>query len=298
MRILNFGSLNFDYVYTVHHFVMPGETQRATSFQQFLGGKGHNQSIALAKAGACVWHAGLLGQDGEPLRENLSTNGVDVSYVHLSNNATGHALIQVDDAGQNAIIVYPGANGAIEEPFILKVLSNFSHGDLLLLQNEISNASFIIQQAKKQGLRLALNPSPITHDIGAWPLHLIDLFLLNEVEGAALCGQSNSNDMILDLQQKFPKAEILLTLGEKGAVFCKNGKSFSQPAFQTTVVDTTAAGDTFTGYFLAGYSQNDPIEDILRTASMAASLAVSRKGAAASIPTPDEVQHCLAKIES
>ena len=138
-RILNFGSLNIDRVYRVEHFVKPGETIASKGYQCFPGGKGLNQSIAAARAGARVFHAGTVGADGDFLIKLLSESGADVRYVRKTDGITGHALIQVSDAGENCIILYPGANFDNDTAYMEQVLSGFSAGDILMLQNEISN---------------------------------------------------------------------------------------------------------------------------------------------------------------
>lgn len=161
MKILNFGSLNIDYVYTVGHFVQPGETVRSEKLEQFCGGKGLNQSIALARAGASVWHAGKVGVDGEMLVEALQKAGVDTAYVEQSTKRTGHAVIQVDASGQNCILLHSGANADLDETMIDRVLAHFGQGDILLVQNEQNNLPYVMEQAHAHGLLIACNPSPI-----------------------------------------------------------------------------------------------------------------------------------------
>ncbi len=289
MRILNFGSLNLDHVYAVEHFVRPGETIDTNSYQIYFGGKGHNQSIALAKAGARVWHAGLVGQDGAALRENLEQNGVCVDFVHTVKQETGHAIIQVNDIGQNAILVCSGANGTVNASFVSEVLSHFASGDILLLQNEISCLPFLLEKAKERGLFVVLNPSPLTQNLMDTNLALVDMFLVNEVEGAQLAFETREEFVLQALQQRYPNTEILLTLGKNGAWYSNKGNPLFQASYKTTAVDTTAAGDTFTGYFLAEYAKGTCIKEALSMAAMAASIAVSRKGAAVSIPHKAEV---------
>ncbi len=295
MSIINFGSLNIDHVYSVDHFVQPGETATATEYNLHLGGKGHNQSIALAKAGAEVWHAGCIGKDGGALCQSLCENGVRTDYIRTSSRPSGHALIQVDRHGQNSILVYPGANGDIQDNYIEDVLQHFGKGDALLLQNETAKVDVLIEKAAKYSVRVIFNPSPFTQNIEQYPLDLVDLFLLNELEGALISGESAEDKMLDALKNRFPKAEFLLTLGENGAWYCYGDKRLYQPAYKTTVVDTTAAGDTFTGYFLAQYKKNGDAKRALSLAAMASSIAVSRHGAAISIPFLAEVEQRLSK---
>ncbi|MFV0413751.1 MAG: ribokinase [Oscillospiraceae bacterium] len=296
MRILNFGSLNLDHVYTVDHFVTPGETTGALGYTIYFGGKGHNQSIALARAGADVWHAGRIGADGESIYSHMKENGVKVDYTTPSQKATGHAIIQVDKNGQNAIIVYPGANGDIDAAYAGEVLQNFGRGDTMLVQNEISNLPCVIKKAKERGMRIILNPSPITPAILECPLEFVDVFVVNEVEGEALSGEKDGEKMIAALTRQYPHAEILLTLGKNGAIFASGGQRTFQPIYDSPVVDTTAAGDTFTGYFITWYLGGKTAAEALSAATMASAIAVSRPGAAASIPTKAEVLEKLQQL--
>ena len=147
MRVVNFGSLNIDYVYRVDHFVRPGETMSAQSLQVQCGGKGLNQSVALARAGVETWHAGLIGPEGHFLKETLDRAGVHTRFVEETAGSTGHAIIQVDSTGQNSILLHDGANGRLTPEFVTAVLDQFSAGDTVLLQNETSCVEEIIRQA-------------------------------------------------------------------------------------------------------------------------------------------------------
>lgn len=295
MRILNFGSLNIDNVYTVEHFLRPGETMSSGRLEIFCGGKGLNQSIAMARAGACVYHAGCVGaHDGEALVETLKQAGADVSMLRRTEGVTGHAIIQVDRSGQNCILLFGGANQEITAEQVDETLSHFGEGDILVLQNEISCLSYIMEQAGKRGMRIYLNPSPVTEELLKLPLHLVNCFILNEIEAADLCGKSAPEDMLLTLlKEQYNQADILLTLGEKGSIYYNGDSTLRQPAFPVEAVDTTAAGDTFTGYYIAGIAAGHPVGKALLTASRAASVAVSRKGASVSIPERREVEALL-----
>lgn len=292
MKVLCFGSLNIDYTYRVDHFVRPGETLSARSLQVFPGGKGLNQSLALAKAGAKVSHAGAVGEDGRFLLELLENAGVDISQTEiLPDTRTGNAIIQNDAAGDNCILLFGGANRAITPEQVDRTLASCEPGDYLLLQNEISSLGYLVEQAAKKGLRIVLNPSPMNGEILALPLDQIDLFLLNEVEAAQLTGLPSEEAEALGdaLRERFPKAGIVLTLGSRGSVYLDGEKRIVQKPYPVQAVDTTAAGDTFTGYFLAGLLAGRPIEETMDRASRASAIAVTRPGAATSIPTPDEV---------
>ncbi len=289
MRVLCFGSLNLDKVYKVEHFVKPGETLASLGLSLFCGGKGLNQSIALACAGCPVSMAGKVGKDGDMLIERLKEKGVDTSYVQKTGGESGHAVIQVDAGGQNSILLFGGANREIDEAFIDEVLSGFEAGDFLLLQNEISGMPYIMSQAKKRGMVIVLNPSPMDDSLKKSGLDNVDWFLLNEIEGEQLTGESEPQQICEALHKMYPKSKTLLTLGEKGSV-CYDGKNYTtQAVYPTKVVDTTAAGDTYTGYFLAGLLRGKPIPEIMDMASRACSITVSREGASDSIPKMSEV---------
>ena len=296
MKILNFGSLNLDFVYQVAQFVRPGETISSEQLETFPGGKGLNQSVALSRAGAEVFHAGCVGPDGGLLLETLRSAGVSCRYVRqLEETRTGHAVIQVDRSGQNCILLFGGANRRVDEPMIESVLKDFSSGDWLLLQNEISGMPALLRRAAEKGLRVALNPSPITPDLPHFPLEAVEFFLLNEVEGAALGGGTAPEEILAGLRARFPKAKIALTLGGEGAL-CWDGETlWRQGIFPVQAVDTTAAGDTFTGYFLAAVGEGADSGAALRRASAAAAIAVSRPGASPSIPEKTEVEAFLAE---
>ena len=288
-RIINFGSLNIDHVYSVDHFVRPGETLASTTYAKHCGGKGFNQSIALAHAGAHVFHAGKVGEDGIFLRKRLELAGVDASRVKVVDVPTGHAVIQVTPEGENSIILHGGANRMITNYDAKNALRGFSAGDLVLLQNEISSVPDIMEMASAKELGIVFNPSPINATIKDYPLHLVNLLILNEVEGADLTGATTPETILLSLQTKYPKASIVLTLGCKGAVYASGTLKASAPALKVAAVDTTAAGDTFTGFFIAEWSHGVEVEQALMTACRAAAICVSRPGAADSIPTRAEL---------
>jgi len=288
-RILNIGSINIDYVYTVPHFVRAGETLSAASRQIFPGGKGMNQSIALARAGGDVTHAGMIGSDGAYLLDILKDAGVHTGLIVQSPGATGHTVIQVTPQGQNCILLYPGANRELDEAFIDTALARFTQGDILILQNEVSCVPYAMKAAKAKGMNIAFNPSPFGAEILDYPLSLVDWWLLNEIEGSALTGKNTPHDMLDVMGSMYPGGVIVLTLGEEGVICRSNGDTFSHGSYPVKVLDTTAAGDTFTGYFISSVAEGKEIEEALKLASVAASISVSRQGAAVSIPFWDEV---------
>lgn len=291
MKILNFGSLNLDYVYSVDQFVRPGETKSSKKRETFAGGKGLNQSIALARSGVEVYHAGAVGKlDGSALTDVLKLNGVNTDFIkEIEDVSTGHAIIQVDENGQNCILLFGGANQMISKEAIDSTLDNFSRGDFLILQNEINLLDYIVEKAHKKGLVIFLNPSPINEHIFKLNLDYIDYFILNEVEAADICGQNKFEKLLDTLADKFPKAKIVLTLGEKGVRFKDGDTVLEHGIFKVPVVDTTAAGDTFTGYFIGSLVQGHSDKEALRLASLASAIAVSRMGAETSIPYMKEV---------
>lgn len=293
MKILSLGSLNIDLVYSVSHINLEGETLSAKERETKQGGKGLNQSVALARAGAEVYMAGCVGADGRDLVETLRKAGADVSLIREVSDGSGHAIIQLADSGANSIIIYGGANLQITPQMINETLANFDVGDYILLQNEISNVDYAIQAAKKCGMKVAFNPSPISEELLNYPLELVDLFILNELEGQTLSGiQSEKGEEVMAaLAERFPQAIIVLTLGEKGAMYHGNGQDLTCKAHKVSVVDTTGAGDTFCGYFLACTMKGMPPKEALETATRASALAIGKKGAAVSIPTLVQVEN-------
>jgi len=288
-KILNIGSLNNDYVYDVPHFVQPGETLHATLLQQYPGGKGLNQSIALARAGCSIYHAGCIGSDGIVLKDFLHESGVNVEFLRKIDIQTGHAIIQVTPEGQNNIILYEGANKRLDRNLIDSAFEFFGSGDYLILQNEINDIPYIIDNARKLGMTVVINPSPFHGDVMSYPLDLIDVFLLNEVEAEMMTGEKDIDKMLQQMTNQFPKAEIVLTLGEKGVRYSYRNERHSHGIYDVKVVDTTAAGDAFTGYYISSRIADDTVPEALRLASVASALTISKKGAASSIPLKNDV---------
>jgi ribokinase len=290
MKILNFGSLNIDHVYNVAHFVRPGETLNTAAYSQFAGGKGSNQSVALARAGAPVAHAGKIGRDGLWLKERLDKLGVDTGGLKVIHGPTGHAIIQVNAEGENAILLHGGANRDINAHDIDETLARFGEGDMLLVQNEISNLPLLISKAADRGLRVVFNPAPMEDAVLAYPLDRVGMFILNEIEGESFTGAAEPAAMLEALRARFPEAAIVLTLGSRGVLYADAAQRLEVPAVRVDAVDTTAAGDTFIGYFLAGLAGNDAVEQALRAAVRAAAICVTRPGAADSIPSREEIE--------
>ena len=251
MKILSFGSLNIDYVYKVSHFVKKGETLSAEELNVYTGGKGLNQSIALSRAGMETYHAGAIGMDGLFLLDQLKEAGVNTDLVKMLEDVrTGNAIIQNDEEGDNCIILFGGANQAISKEQVDEVFEHFKNEDYLLIQNEINELPYIVKKAK-------------------------------EIDGKYISGL---------LHQKFPEATIVLTLGSEGSVCISGDEYVEQSIYKVKTVDTTAAGDTYTGYFIAGILNGKTIKEAMDTASKASAIAVSRQGAAPSIPYLEEVE--------
>ncbi|MDO4518837.1 MAG: ribokinase [Eubacteriales bacterium] len=291
MKVLNFGSLNVDYVYQMRSILQPGETQASYSRNVYCGGKGLNQSIALAKAGVPVYHAGLIGEGGEILLDACKESGVNAEYIKKIDGPCGHTIIQVDQNGQNCILLYGGANRMLTEEYIDEVLSHFEKGDILLLQNEVNLLHRIIEKAFEKGMKIILNPSPFDDALEKCDLTKINLFLVNEIEGSQITGGETKPEVILTkIKELYPDASIVLTLGGDGSVYQDKTGIYHQGIYKVKAVDTTAAGDTFTGYFIASILENMPVQEGLKLAAKASAIAVSRPGATASIPLREEVE--------
>ena len=242
MKVLNMGSLNLDYVYTVDHIILPGETEATGSRNTFLGGKGMNQSCALAKAGVEVYHAGLIGADGQAFLDACGEYGIHSDYIRVVEGPSGHTIIQIDKDAQNSILLFGGANQKFTEEYIDEVLSRFHESDLLLLQNEINLLPYIVDRAYEKGMTIALNPSPFNEKLDAVDLGKISIFLLNEVEGYQITNCSEPDEILGKLLEMYPDAKIVLTLGKNGAIYTDRHQRHFQPIFPVKAVDTTAAG--------------------------------------------------------
>ena len=293
MPILNFGSLNIDHVYRVDTFVLPGETKHTKSYTVHSGGKGLNQSIAAARAGSQVFHAGIAGRDGGFLVEMLQAAGVDTSLMLTSNDVSGHAIIQVSDSGQNCILLYGGTNQMLTEDYVDQTLDKFGGEGFVLLQNETNLVGRIIEKAAGKGLKVVLNAAPYSEAVNTYPINQLDWLIVNEVEGQGIVGGAVDESLLQRLAERFPQAGILLTLGSRGAQCFRDGRYASISSCKVRAVDTTAAGDTFSGYFLAGVMQGLSLAETLRLATVASALCVQRPGAANSIPTQAEVEQVL-----
>lgn len=290
MKVLCLGSLNIDMTFSVPHFVKAGETISSSSMRRSAGGKGANQAASLAKAGCEVYMAGKVGKDGMFLVDELNGFGVDCRYVIVTDNPSGQAIIQLSDERQNAIILLAGENRNISKNEIDSVLSVFSSGDWIVLQNEINLIDYIIEEAHKRGLRICFNPAPFDDNARNVNFDIVDLLIVNEIEGASLAGISASfEETIEKLANMYPAVEIIMTVGSKGAYYAGCDGLLYQPIIDYPVVDTTAAGDTFIGYYLASIISGYSVKEALYYASKASGIAVSRSGAMQSVPVYSEV---------
>lgn len=296
MKILSFGSLNIDYVYSVPHFVKKGETLSAKELNVYTGGKGLNQSIALARAGVETYQAGAIGTDGMFLLEQLKEAGVKTDLVKILDDVrTGNAIIQNDDEGDNCIVLFGGANQAITKEQVDEVFKDFTNEDYLLIQNEINELSYIVEKAKEEGMKIILNPSPMNEKIMKLPLDQIDYFILNEIEAMQILEMDKPEEIDGEyiaslLHERFKDATIVLTLGSEGSVCISDDEYVEQSIYKVKAIDTTAAGDTYTGYFIAGILNGKTIKESMDIASKASAIAVTRQGAAPSIPVLEEVE--------
>lgn len=295
MKVLNFGSLNIDHVYHVDHMVEAGETLNSQEMSTFCGGKGLNQSVALAKAGVEVYHAGRVGEEGGILLDMLKHSGVNTEYVETDAEKSGHTIIQVDGAGQNCILLYGGANRSMTKDYIDRVLADFSAGDVILLQNEINLLDYVIDSAFEKGMTIVLNPSPYDDNLKPCDFGKVSLFLVNEIEAGQMTGYEKPEEILAELKIRYPKARVVLTLGAEGSIYQDEKRRCKAEARKVQAVDTTAAGDTFTGYFIASMIEDLSPEEGLALATKASAIAVTRKGAAPSIPLREEVEREVEK---
>ena len=286
MKILSFGSLNYDYTYEVDHFHEQKETLAAKSMHRGFGGKGANQSIALARAGLPVYHAGRVGSDVQPFIDYLKADRINTDFLVKDDfSSTGHAIIEVCN-GENRILIYGGANQEISTEQIDHTLEHFEAGDWLVLQNEISNLPYLMRTAKQRGLLIFFNAAPFDSNILTYPMDCVDILCVNEVEVSALAGVDTFEvEAVLDvLHEKFPHTKLLLTAGSQGSYYFDGRETIYTPCSNGRATDTTAAGDTYSGYFLAGLCKGDTVKEAMELATKAAGIAVQRKGAAPSIP--------------
>ncbi|KAA2315437.1 ribokinase [Pseudooceanicola sediminis] len=285
MAIWNLGSVNADLVYRVRHMPTPGETLSAYDHQKGLGGKGANMSVACHRAGSHVEHIGAVGEDGTWMKDRLATYGVKVGHLANLPGPSGQAVILLDDAGENEIIILDGANRDITEAMVDAALSRAKPGDTAIFQNETSVQDHFARAARAAGLRLAYAAAPFEAAAVAAVMEHLDILVMNAVEAEQLeaaLGQP---------PEALPIADVVITLGGEGCRWINTAtgtvRTFAAP--KVTPVDTTGAGDTFTGYLIAGLDQGLAMEAALEMAQKAGALMVTRLGTADVIPTRDEL---------
>ena len=284
MTVYNLGSINADYVYQVSHLPLPGETLEARSMSRGLGGKGANMSVAAARAAARVCHIGCLGPDGAWAAERLLEYGVDTRFIAVQSEATGHAIIAVDTAGENSIVLYPGANHQQSQTVIAKALSQAHAGDWLLLQNETNTQSYAATTAKALGLSVAYAAAPFEAPAVQAVIDTLDLLILNVVEAEQLQQATGLT------AEQLPVRDIIVTLGAEGCLWYGAEGRQAFPAMEVEPVDTTGAGDTFTGYVVAGLDRGMPMAQAISQGIKAAGLMVTRLGTADVIPDLKDLQ--------
>ena len=292
MKILVCGSLNIDRVYTLPRLPERGETLYCGNYEIHVGGKGLNQALAFQKAGARVYAAGKIGPDGAFLADYLAKAGVDVSAIDRTAAHSGHAVIEVDPAGQNQMVLFGGANREITEDYCDALLSAHRDAALLLTQYETSCVEYLLRRAQEAGIRTAMNPSPFTAALRDFPYALADILILNEAEAAAITGEADPEKAARALQKR-NRGEVIVTMGAAGALFCNGPRLIREPAVPAQAVDTTGAGDTFTGYCLHALLSGAAPREALRIAATAAAIEVTRPGAAEAIPDRAEVLAAL-----
>ena len=305
MKVLNYGSLNLDNVYLVDHFVASGETLAAMSHRVNCGGKGLNQSIALARAGAQTYHAGCVGVGGDILKLELERNQIDTDNLVAVDALQGNAVIEVTQAGDNRILLSGGSNLCVTREMMLETMRHFSTGDYLVLQNEISGLQDLLELGIEHGLVVVWNPSPFPDTLKGLPLGGVRWILVNEIEAAQLAmvlvGEdarktdlTNPDNAWQIIHRQFPCMNMVITLGSRGSVcYTAGGETVRQNAWQVQAVDTTAAGDTFTGYFVAGLMEGQSLPDCMMRGNAASALAVTKAGAASSIPLLSELLYFI-----
>lgn len=294
-KLVNLGSLCIDNVYRVHNIAAAGETVASLSYEVFPGGKGLNQSIAAARAGAEVVHVGCVGTDGGWLRDTLANEGVDVSALRIIDGASGHAVIQVNDEGTNAIVVTGGANRVLTNDDVQTALDGVQADDWLLLQNEINDLESVLRQARERGCRVAFNVAPADGREANYQLDGVQLLIVNEVEAKALAGEPNPATAATILSERLPNATVVLTLGKDGLICADADGQTTLAAFPVRAIDETAAGDAFIGFLMGALLAGEDMAFALRLGSAAGALATTKAGAASSLPTLAEARKLAAR---
>jgi len=294
--IFNFGSINIDHAYRVAYFVRPGETLESNEYSVGLGGKGVNQSLAIARAKGAVSHWGRVSSVDAWVVPELESAGVGVQDIELAAEPSGHAIIQIDERGENAILLFSGANHGFTQERMKALVEQTTPGDTILIQNECNGLDQLIPLAVSHGCKVIFNPAPMTSGVSLLPLDQCELLFFNRTEAAELLEmpvESSASDLLRRCKEMLGDAEVVLTLGSEGAWYQRNDETLYQAALKVKVIDTTAAGDTFVGYFLAARQAGMNPSKCLQRATAAAAMAVQKRGSASSIPVAEEVDRLI-----
>ncbi|TVS03201.1 MAG: ribokinase [Rhodobacteraceae bacterium] len=284
MAVWCFGSINIDHFYMLERLPAPGETLAAQSYRVELGGKGANQSVAAARAGAAVRHLGAVGADGAKALFELEASGVECHAVQRLEGATGHAVIMVDQAGENSIIIHAGANREMTLAPVLEALSDSETGDVLLVQNETAHQAEVAEGAMAKGMKVIYSAAPFDMEAVRAVLPFLSLLVMNKVEAAQL---QAAIGLGLD---EIPVETLVITRGSEGASWLTRGQpEIHVPAQPVDVMDTTGAGDCFTGALAAALDAGSAPEEAMRFASAAAALQVGCVGTAGAMPRRAEI---------
>lgn len=281
------GSINIDHVYRVSRLPEAGETLQALDYAASLGGKGANQAIAAARAGARVHMIGAVAADGNWARRRLAAEGISVDGVSVLEGSTGHARIEVDARGENRIVLYAGVNRQLHMADVRTALTGAQPGDWLLLQNETSLVVETARLGRAMGLKVAYSAAPFDPVAVFEVLEHVDLLAMNEVEADQLAGHPGR-----ELETRAVPMQ-LVTAGARGASLHGEGMALEAPVWPVTAIDTTGAGDVFLGYLVSAFARGADAADALREAAAAAALQVTRPGTADAIPTRAEVRTWL-----
>ena len=292
-KIVVIGSISIDHVFRVDHIVKPKETISSRSMNRFLGGKGLNQAVALSKAYPEVKLVANISDKDQVLLQEITAMGVDASWIDCIEGNTGSTFIQVDQTGQNCIVLDPGVNHHFEKEHLDEMLSRLEEGDLIVLQNEINDLDYLIKAAKFKGLLVAFNPSPYHFKVLDLPLLQVDFLIFNEIEGRALSHFSEPDKILSTLHRRYPNTTLVLTLGELGVMAQQGNTTYELAGLKVNVTDTTGAGDGFTGYFLAALQNGFDVFEALEMANVAGALTVTKVGASSSIPSIQEVGEAM-----
>lgn len=289
MTVYNLGSINIDHIFRLDHLPQAGETLLSSDYLCCLGGKGANQSLALALGGAKVEHIGRMALPDLHFIDQLKQAGVNLASIDTTAQTTASAIVMVDDSsGENQIVINPGANQQISTQSIDASLAQSKPGDWALSQNETNAVPYFLRQAKERGLKVCYSAAPFVAETTIELLPITDLLVVNQLEAEALAAE-------LDCPiEQIEVPHLLVTMGAEGARYIGKEGDWTLPSPKVNAVDTTGAGDTFLGFLLAALTQQQTISEAMQLALNAAALQVTRKGTADAIPTLEEVKAFIA----